>query len=113
MEEHFPDTHGFDIDDYLRRSFGGFSDESVYDVAIRFDAAQACWVNGRCWHHTQEIEKQPDGSVILRMHVSGLLGVKRWVMRYGRYAEVLAPEELRRMVCEEIEGMRGVYEDNA
>ncbi|MDD3925470.1 MAG: WYL domain-containing protein [bacterium] len=108
-EKHFTDIQGFNINDYLSESFGGFSDEHVYDIAIRFNAAQAYWVSGRCWHHTQEIEEQLDGSIILRMRVSGLLGVKRWVMRYGCYAEVLAPEELRRMVCEEVEGMKGVY----
>ncbi|WP_353851468.1 WYL domain-containing protein [Prosthecochloris sp.] len=35
--------------------------------------------------------------------------MKRWVMRYGKEAEVLAPAELRDMVRNEVRDMGVVY----
>ncbi|RPJ78383.1 MAG: WYL domain-containing protein, partial [Deltaproteobacteria bacterium] len=50
-----------------------------------------------------------DGSVTLNLNVAALDAVKRWVMRYGKEAEVLEPRELRMMVMEEVKKMGKVY----
>jgi predicted DNA-binding transcriptional regulator YafY len=43
------------------------------------------------------------------MKVSALDAVKRWVMRYGKEAEVVEPEELRNMIREEVRKMNELY----
>jgi len=53
---------------------------------------------------------RPDGGLILRMRVGGLGEVKRWVLSFGAGAQVLAPEELREMVGQEVARMGGLYQ---
>jgi predicted DNA-binding transcriptional regulator YafY len=43
------------------------------------------------------------------MTVTALDGVKRFVMQYGRHAEVIRPEELRQSIQKEIEAMQTTY----
>jgi predicted DNA-binding transcriptional regulator YafY len=54
----------------------------------------------------------PDGRLKLKMTVTALDGVKRFVMQYGAHAEVIKPEELRQAIREEIEKMWEFYPRN-
>ena len=74
-------------------------------VAIWFDAPTAPYIRERRWHSTQELAEHSDGSLTLRMEVTGLQELKRWVLGYGKGAKVLEPTELVAMVKEEIEQM--------
>ncbi|MBC7324085.1 MAG: WYL domain-containing protein, partial [Moorella sp. (in: Bacteria)] len=79
-------------------------------VAIRFTAQQARWIRERQWHSSQTLEELPDGGLILRMHLSGLQEVKRWVFGFGSQAEVLAPPELRREIAREAAALGELYQ---
>ncbi|NTV32371.1 MAG: WYL domain-containing protein, partial [Deltaproteobacteria bacterium] len=61
---------------------------------------------------SQQIGDHEDGSLTLRLKVSALDAVKRWVMRYGAQAEVLEPPELREMIMQEVREMGEIYGDN-
>lgn len=74
-------------------------------VAIWFDAPTAPYIKERRWHSTQQIEEHSDGSVTLRMVVTGLNDLKRWVLGYGKGAIVKEPSELVQLVRNEIQGM--------
>jgi len=55
-------------------------------VKILFDPEQTRWIRERKWHESQELEYQPDGSLILSLKVSGLgedktMGIKLWRAR--------------------------------
>lgn len=108
-EEPFRFVKGFVLKDYLSSALGIETGDKLQEVAIRFDRDQARWVCERCWHHTQKIEPQADGSVVLRITVSGLGEVKRWVLGFGGHAEVLYPEELRRELIMEAQNMLSIY----
>ncbi len=55
----------------------------------------------KVWHKTQTSEPQRGGSLLLRMELSDLREVKRWILSWGSECEVLGPEELRKLVrCE-------------
>ncbi|HWQ88473.1 MAG TPA: WYL domain-containing protein, partial [Desulfitobacteriaceae bacterium] len=56
------------------------------------------------------IEEHENGSITLHMKVSALDAVKRWVMRYGKEAEVVEPEELRDMIRVEVTKMGAIYQ---
>lgn len=99
----------FIIDHYLQQAFNLTSGGADYDDVIHFTPYQSQWIREHRWHSTQQIEEREDGSITLHMKVSALDAVKRWVMRYGKEAEVVEPEELRDMIREEIMGMGEVY----
>ncbi|MBC7323875.1 MAG: WYL domain-containing protein [Moorella sp. (in: Bacteria)] len=81
----------------------------VYEVIIRFHRDQARWIKERHWHPGQVIGELPDGRLVLKMHLSGLQEVKRWVLGFGGRAKVLAPPELRREVAREAKEMAELY----
>ena len=80
-------------------------------VAIWFDAPTAPYIKERRWHSTQQIEEHSDGSVTLRMVVTGLNDLKRWVLGYGKGAIVKEPSELVQLVRNEIQGMNYFYNE--
>ena len=108
-KDSFEPIRGFVLEDYLSRALGIEAGKEPQEVCIRFDRHQARWIRERRWHHTQMIESQDDGSIILRMTVSGLGEVKRWVLGFGGHAEVLYPEKLREELKEEAKSMLSIY----
>ncbi|HKU37809.1 MAG TPA: WYL domain-containing protein [Polyangiales bacterium] len=58
---------------------------------------------------SQSITDAGDGDIVIRARVAGLHEPLRWVLRWGRHAEVIAPAELRAMVVGELASALGVY----
>ncbi len=108
-DQNFKRDENFNIEEYLGDSLNLERGSEPREVTIAFDKDAARWVRERRWHESQKLDKQPDGSVILHLTVSGLNEVKRWVMSFGSHAEVLAPAELRQEIMEEIAAMLGNY----
>jgi predicted DNA-binding transcriptional regulator YafY len=102
---------GFSPHDWQQTGFRIESNEQVFEVSIRFDAAQAIYIRERHWHATQRLEEQADGGLILHFQASGLGEITRWVLQYGAHAEVLAPPELRERVRCEVGAMQDIYQE--
>ncbi len=100
---------GFDVKAYLRESFGMMRGAQIERVSIRFAPDQARYVAERTWHPTERRQWAADGSLTLHFELSGLPGVKRWVLSYGASAEVLAPASLRQEVAEEARRLGRLY----
>jgi predicted DNA-binding transcriptional regulator YafY len=110
-EEIFDWPAGFDLIAYLDSGFGMFRGSQPYLVEIEFDEYQARWLRERsAFHPTEQREELPDGRLRLRLTVTALDGVKRFVMQYGAHAQVLAPEELRLEIREELSRSLKLYE---
>lgn len=110
-EEQFDWPQGFDLGDYLNRGFGMIRGREPINVEIIFDEYQSRWMRERSkLHPTEEREELPGGRLRVRMQVTALDGVKRFVMQYGEHATVIQPEELRQTIREEIEAMRATYQ---
>lgn len=102
LEDHFEWPEEFVLDDYLKSGFGMIRGREPVQVEILFDEYQARWIRERGkFHVTEEREDMPDGRLKLRMQVTALDGVKRFVLQYGAHVEVIAPEELRDAIREE------------
>jgi predicted DNA-binding transcriptional regulator YafY len=78
-------------------------------ISIWFDTQTAPYIRERRWHSTQVIEEQTDGSLILHFISRGLSDVKRWVLFYGKGAQVLAPPQLSDLVRDEVRAMHDYY----
>ena len=55
----------------LLRAWDVIADEDPIDVVIRFSPAVAKRAAETRWHPSQEIERQPDGSLLWRGRVAG------------------------------------------
>lgn len=96
---------------HMQAAFQAERGGDLHSVVIRFGPEPARYIRERRWHASQEpLEELADGGVVLRMTVSGLGEVKRWVMQYGPGAEVLAPASLRRSVAESLHSAAAQYE---
>ena len=76
-------------------------------VVIHFKPLVAQNVGEVLWHKTQQLEFQPDGSLLYKVRVTGLGEIMWWILGYGDQAEVIAPHELRQMVANTCQEPRG------
>jgi len=85
------------------------ADSGDQEVRVVFRGYAARVVAERRWHPSQEIGSVPaeEGAIELRLRLRGLEEVARWILSWGRWAEVFQPEELRRRVREEAAAVAG------
>jgi len=112
LKAKFTKPKDFDVEVYRRRGFGVFvfNDEPVQKVRIKIDQWLARYVQEHHWHETQQFEAQPDGGVIVQFEVVlPSHELINWILKLGRYAEVLEPQSLRHEVETEIAEMLRRY----
>lgn len=109
-DERFGMPADFNIDDFMKSSFGVFHGETVKS-RIWFAAEVAEYIGEKIWHETQNIVPQPDGSIIFEVEVAGTEEIKFWVLKWGAKARVLSPPSLREEIRAEVEAMRKIYSD--
>ncbi len=108
--ERFTRPEAFDLDQYLSSGFGMIRGQDQHRVEIVFDEYQSRWIRELSpFHPTEEREELPDGRLILRMVVTALDGVKRFVLQYGMHATVISPPQLRELLRAEINSMSQLY----
>jgi len=100
----------FDVQEYLRNSFGLFTGDQVFNVSIRFDKLASSFIRERKWHSSQQIEEIGDGEILAHFKVSHLLDIQRWVLSWGSHAEVLKPKRLRTQISKELKVLSKNYE---
>jgi predicted DNA-binding transcriptional regulator YafY len=88
----------FSLEKRLRDSFGVHSGEGEYEVVIRFNARAADYVREKKWHESQQLRELKGGGVELKLKLSSLAEIERWVLSWGGDAEVLKPRELAEAV---------------
>jgi predicted DNA-binding transcriptional regulator YafY len=89
----------FSVQTRLSDSFGVISGKDVHEVVVRFSKASADYIREKRWHPSQVITELPDGRLELRMKISSLAEVQRWILSWGGHASAIAPAELRKMVA--------------
>ena len=93
----------FSLEKRLRDSFGVYSAQGEFQVAIRFAEMVADYIREKKWHDSQEMIELKDGGVELRLKLSSLPEIERWVLGWGGNAVVLKPAELAEMVTKSAE----------
>jgi proteasome accessory factor B len=88
----------FSLEKRLRDSFGVHSGRGTFRVVLRFSEAVADYIREKKWHESQELKELKGGAVELRMTLSSLDEIERWVLSWGGSAEVSAPNELAESV---------------
>ena len=96
----FPRPAKFSLEKRLHDSFGVVSGQGEFNVSIRFDAFGAGYIREKKWHPSQELRERKDGGAELRMKLSSLDEVHRWILSWGGHAKAVAPKELVEKVRE-------------
>ena len=94
----FERSQKFSLEKRLRDSFGVHSGEGEYEVVIRFNARAADYVREKKWHQSQQLRELKGGGVELKLKLSSLAEIERWVLSWGGDAKVLKPSELAEAV---------------
>ena len=84
----------FSLEKRLRDSFGVHSAQGKFDVVIRFDESVADYIREKKWHDSQKLVELNTGGVELRLKLSSLAEIERWVLSWGGNAVVIEPTEL-------------------
>jgi len=67
----------------------------LYNVQLRFKGYTANQILSFQHHPKEKVTKQKDGAVLYSITVEGLEEIARWILTFGKKAEVLQPKELR------------------
>ena len=94
----FVRPHKFSLQKRLRDSFGVLTGPGEFDVVVRFDELAADYIREKRWHPSQQLTESEDGGVQLRLKLSSLAEIQRWILSWGGRATVLAPVELAQSV---------------
>ncbi len=84
----------FSLQKRLRDSFGVRSGQGDFLIRIRFNELVADYIREKKWHPSQRLIERPNGEIELRLKLSSLDEVQRWVLGWAGNATVIAPPEL-------------------
>lgn len=99
LEANFVPPADFDLHDHAARAFSAFHDPSEYgEVIWHFDAEASQAAAAYLFHPTQRLERQPDGSLVVRFRASGWQDMAWFLYQWGDHVDVISPEGLRKMV---------------
>jgi proteasome accessory factor B len=88
----------FSIQTELRNSFGVHSGKEQIEVVLRFNENVADYIREKKWHPSQKLRNLPGVGVELRLTLSSIVEVERWVLSWGGDARVIEPRELAEKV---------------
>jgi predicted DNA-binding transcriptional regulator YafY len=85
----------YDPEALEQSAFGVFIGGPQETFRLRFDSVAAPYVEERCWHPSQKLERLPDGAVELTFTCTASYEVTTWVAGWQGHVEVLEPKRLR------------------
>jgi proteasome accessory factor B len=81
-------------------------------VEIGFDARVAPYVRARVWHASQQLREEAEGRITLTMGVCHDWALRSWILSWGPFARVLAPEKLADEVRADLEASAERYREH-
>jgi predicted DNA-binding transcriptional regulator YafY len=90
----FERSKKFSLEKELRDSFGVHSGEGEFDVVIRFNSRAADYIREKKWHESQQLRELKGGGVELKLKLSSLVEIERWILSWGGDAIAIKPKQL-------------------
>lgn len=100
LQEMSEQDNSFNVEAYLGNAWAVFRGDERYHIALEFDREAAPVVTETVWHHTQQLQRHPDGTASLEFDVDGLEEITRWIIGWAGHVKILAPEKLRLLVID-------------
>ncbi|ABQ89072.1 MAG: WYL domain-containing protein [Roseiflexus sp.] len=109
-DEQFAIPEEFDPIRLLASAWGViWRDEGTIEVILRFAPQVVRRLKESVWHVSQRLEDCPDGSCLFSVRVGSTVEMKPWIRQWGAAVEVLAPDELRAEMIEEVRAQARLY----
>lgn len=94
LDRGFPRREDFSLANYAAQSFGVFQEEPM-DVVLRFTPKAADDAIGWVFHPSQTMERQDDGSLIVRFRAGGAQEICWHLMTWGQEVIICGPTTLK------------------
>jgi predicted DNA-binding transcriptional regulator YafY len=78
-------------------------------VEIAFEPAVVDYVRAREWHPSQRIRDGESGAVVMTLDVCRDRALQSWILSFGPFARVVAPETLAREIAEQLSEAKARY----
>ena len=92
--QRFRPPRKFSLDQRLRDSFGVRTGEGDFAIRVQFSEFAADYIREKKWHPSQQLVELPEGRLELRVQLSSLVEIERWILGWGGQAVALTPPEL-------------------
>ncbi|HMA61480.1 MAG TPA: WYL domain-containing protein [bacterium] len=109
LDEAFPDDHDFDETEFRSSRFGMYSDQPR-NIKLRFDRQVRHYIEHRDWHHSQKMENDEQGNLIVSLHVGLTPELTSWILSWRYWVKVLQPQELIDKIKDDLHKMNTLYE---
>jgi len=101
---------GFNPRALLANAWGiWYTEAEPVEVVLRFHPRVAHRVRETQWHRSEQVEDQPDGSLIWRAQVAEPQEMLPWIRGWGADVELLEPTELRDQMIGEARRLAETY----
>jgi len=90
----FERAKSFSLQKELRDSFGVHSGEGEFEVVIQFNARAADYIREKKWHESQQLRELKNDGVELKLKLSSLVEIERWILSWGGDAIAIKPKQL-------------------
>lgn len=112
LDEGYEMSSDFDPEQYIGNVWGVMRGEGLEpeEIELHFEPDAGRWVAEEFWHNSQQVEQQPDDSVIFRLTIAITPEFVNWLLYYGSKVEVMKPEHLRETVAAEHQRAAEIYE---
>ncbi|MDL1897329.1 CRISPR-associated helicase Cas3', partial [Anaerolineae bacterium CFX7] len=87
-----------------------YTENKPQPVVLRFTRQIAPRVRQTQWHHAETLQEETDGSLIWRAEIAEWREMVPWVRGWGADVTVLAPEELRQEIVNEVKRTARIYD---
>ena len=91
-----------ELERHYAAGYGVFGGPARHTAVLRFSPDAARWVADEQWHSDQQGRFLDDGRYELRLPFGEPTELIMDILRYGPAVEVVAPDELRRSVAEQL-----------
>lgn len=109
-EKTFVKPADFSISDFLDESWGVFRGP-LRRFKVKFSGPAAIAVSSTRHHENETIEKKGRDTVIYSVDARGEEEFLNWVLSYGKYAELIEPEDLRDEIRNRLQGILKKYSE--
>jgi proteasome accessory factor B len=79
-------------------------------VELAFDPAVAPYVRARVWHASQQVRDDAGGGLTMTLDVCHDWALRSWILGWGPYARVVAPEGLARQIAADLHTAAARYD---
>jgi predicted DNA-binding transcriptional regulator YafY len=109
LKGRFTTPAAVDVDDHLGQAWTMIPEGKLHEIHLQFEPKVARNVAEVCWHPSQQVTFNEDGSCEFRVQVDGLGEISWWVIGYGDQVTVCKPAALRNRILAMARGILARY----